>query len=42
MEYHTAKEEGDRYWPIAEDGHYTVTAVVSTLSISIVRNGDMK
>ena len=42
MEYHKDGGNGDGNWTIDEDGHYTVTAVVSTLSISIVRNGDMK
>lgn len=42
MAYHKSKDEGDAYWGIAEDGYYTVTAVLSTLEISIVRNGDMQ
>lgn len=42
MEYHKDGDNGDNQWSIDEDGHYTVTAVVSTLSISIVRNGDMQ
>ena len=37
-----SKGEIDKYWPIAEDGYYRVTAVVNSLKITIERLGDKK
>lgn len=37
-----SKGEIDKYWPIAEEGYYRVTAVVNSLKITIERLGDKK